>query len=152
MRVLALFTAIGILSLSGCGVPDGGDRKGAAAVSPAASSVALKLNAIVFPVGNELNFDGRVVRYEYIESAKGNLERYAIHSNNSMMSLEANTYQVLAKAGYLRRIRKEEPGTFVVNYVKKGAPTIIASFSEFLPKEPAMGARSKVIFTWKVPG
>lgn len=152
VKAFSIAMMVGALFLSGCGATEETAKKASAPTSNAVSGAALQFNKIIFPAGTELGFNGRLIRYEYIENAKGALQRFTLNSSDGMMELEGSTFSGLAKVGYTRRIRKEEAGVFVVNYVKKGSPVIVASYSEHVSKAPKSDMKSRVIFTWKVPG
>jgi len=114
------------------------------------SSVALPFDRVVFPGGSEVTFDGRLVRYDYIRKPKASFERFTVFSKEGMMGLEGNSFAELAKLGYMRRIRKEEAGLFVVNYQKKGSVTISAAYYEHSTEFPADNIRSKAVYSWRV--
>lgn len=114
------------------------------------SGAAPQFDKVIFPGGAEFNFDGRLVRYDYIRKPEASFERFTIFSREGLMSLDGAAFAELVKLGYTRRIRKEEAGLFVVNYQKKGSVTISAAYSEHSTKFPADNIRSKAVYTWRV--
>jgi len=149
MRTSTVFLMVFALLVAGCGPSTGNEPPRNASHVPA-SGTALQLDKVVFPGGREISFDGRIVRYEFIQNAKSSLERFTVYSRDGLMSLDGAAFAELAKGGYTRRIRKEEAGLFVVNYVKKGSVTITAAYSDFNTKFPADNIQSKAVFTWQV--
>ncbi|GEM_PF-863599 len=107
--------------------------------------VYLKLDSIDLGNGEILPFDGRLVRYDLLRNEKGTFDRYTLNSSREMMSFEVDTFWNLARKGYVRKVRRESANRYVVNYVLKGKPTIIADYRELTDK----GAKSRVTITRK---
>lgn len=136
--------------LAGC-EPTSVASGGAVSAEPIAGTALVK-DRIVFPAGIEVPINGRVFQYQLIQNAKGEFDRYIVHSSDGMMGVEGAVFASLAKLGYTRRIRKEVPGQFVVNYVKEGAATVIATFSDHSTKIVGDRTKSRAVFTWKIAG
>lgn len=113
---------------------------------------ALMKDRIFFPGGIEVPINGKIFQYQLIQNSKGEFDRYIVHSIDGMMGVDGKVYTHLAKLGYVRRIRKEVPGQLVVNYVKKGAVTIVATFSDHSTKILGDKTKSRAVFIWKVAG
>lgn len=104
---------------------------------------------IYFEDGTGIAFNGKVVREERFENGKGTYQRYVLEVPASLASLEGATFSVLAKAGYTRQVRKEEPSLFSVTYRKKGFPGILANYREL--KSSRNGKlRAQLVLTWRV--
>ena len=117
-----------------------------------ATGVGLVKDRVIFPDGVEVVFNGRIFQYQLQQNASGEFDRYIIHSADSLMGTEGAVFMSLAKAGYTRRIRTEVPGRFVVNYLKKGAATIVAAYSDHASKIAGDKTKARAIFTWKIAG
>jgi hypothetical protein len=142
--------AVCVVLLSGC--EPASVESGAAVSAEQIAGTALIKDRIIFPEGIEVPINGRVFQYQLIQNAKGEFERYIVHSTDGMMGMDGTVFASLAKLGYTRRIRKEVPGQLVVNYVKKGAVTIVATFSDHSTKVVGDKTKSRAVFTWKIAG
>ena len=150
MKGLISAIAVSAVLLSGCEPTP--VASGTASSVEQVTGIALVKDRIVFPEGIEVPVNGRVFQYQLIQNAKGEFDRYVVHSSDGMMGVDGAVFAGLAKLGYMRRIRKESPGQLVVNYVKKGGVTIVAIFSDHSVKISGDKTRSKAVFTWKIAG
>ncbi|MGG5872974.1 hypothetical protein [Pseudomonas peli] len=150
MKGFIFAVAVCAALLSGC-EPASSPSGAAPSLEPVAGTVLVK-NKVMFPEGIEVSFNGRIFQYQLVQNVKGEFDRYIVHSTDGMMGVEGAVFASLAKQGYTRRIRKEVPGQFVVNYVKKGAATIIATFSDHSTKAVGDKTKSRAVFTWKIAG
>lgn len=121
-------------------------------VQYASKDATLELNRIQLPDGSEISSVGRLFQYQFLQNERGEFDRYTIHSNDSLMSVEGSVFAQLAKAGYARRVRAETPGRFVVNYIKKGIAPVTATYTVHTVKAEGSAVKSQVIFTWKAAG
>ncbi|TBU81913.1 hypothetical protein DNK06_05170 [Pseudomonas daroniae] len=116
------------------------------------TGVSLAMDRVRLPEGNEVSFNGRIFQYQLLQNDRGEFDRYTIHSSDSLMAMEGAVFTQLARTGYTRRVRSEEPGRFVVNYLKPGSVTIIATYTDHAIKTAGATVKSRAIFTWKVAG
>lgn len=135
-----------LLVLSGCNeVP----REKPGSSAPQASPVHyLHKNAIYLPDGFGLEFSGWLRNYSLISNEKGNFDRYIFEFPDELMAIEGALYAVISKQGYVRRISKEQPGLFVVDYVKKGFSPISMSYEALQPSADSR-ARTRLRVSWK---
>lgn len=104
---------------------------------------------IYFADGTGVAFDGKVLREERLVNANGNFQRYVLQVPARLMALEAATFDVLVRAGYMRQVRKEEPPMFSVSYSKKGSPGILATYRELKPGKDGK-PRTQLVLTWRI--
>lgn len=135
-----------LLVLGGCNeVP----REKIESSAPQASRVQyLHKNAIYLPDGFGLEFSGWLRNYSLISNEKGNFDRYIFEFPDELMAIEGALYAVISKQGYVRRISKEQPGLFVVDYVKKGFSPISMSYEALQPSADSR-ARTRLRVSWK---
>ncbi|TBV08276.1 hypothetical protein [Phytopseudomonas dryadis] len=100
----------------------------------------------------EAPLNGRVVEGKIVQNGKDSFQRYTVHSQSSMMLIEADMFGVLVKKGYGRQIKKEGAGVFEVDYVKSGDVTISGQYSDFSSNPADDKAQSKAVFSWKISG
>ncbi len=108
-----------------------------------------KEGEIYFADGTGVAFDGKVLREERLENANGTFQRYVLQVPAGLMALEVSTFDVLARAGYVRQVRKEEPSLFSVSYSKKGSPGILAAYRELKPGKDGK-PRTQLVLTWRI--
>ena len=110
------------------------------------------MDRVRLPEGDEVSFNGRIFQYQLLQNDRGESDRYIIHSNDSLMAMEGAVFTQMARKGYTRRIRAEEPGRFVVNYLKPGSVTITATYTDHVVTTAGATVKSRVVLTWKVAG
>lgn len=108
----------------------------------------LHKNAIYLPDGFGLEFSGWLRNYSLISNEKGNFDRYTFEFPDELMAIEGALYAVIIKQGYVRRISKEQPGLFVVDYVKKGFSPITMSYEALQPSADSR-AKTRLLVSWK---
>jgi hypothetical protein len=106
-------------------------------------------SAVYFADGTGISFDGKILREAKLENARGVFQRYVLQVPADLTSLETSTFDVLARAGYVRKVRKEEPPLFAVSYLKKGSPTVIAAYKELKPVK-AGEPRTQLVLAWRI--
>ncbi|MPT17395.1 MAG: hypothetical protein E2579_06505 [Pseudomonas sp.] len=148
MKVLGSVLVMACVVLAGCGDSSAVGESEAVAVSEKASQNIFRKDSVVIDEGQALDIDGLIVRYDLIRNKKGVFDRYSIESGRTLMGLEAETYASLARLGYSRRVRQESTTRYVVNYFKKGAPTLVA---DYRAAEDMVGLQ-RLILTVKVDG
>ncbi|WP_095109645.1 hypothetical protein [Pseudomonas sp. Irchel 3E20] len=136
-----------LVSLTACSeAPEG--KADASAKQQTSATQAVHKNALYLPDGNALEVVGQLRSYTRIDEENGHLERYVFESSENLMSVEGAVYAALAKRGYVRKVRKEQAGLYVVSYMKKGSPSVTMSYEEVKPDTvPKVKTRLKV--TWK---
>jgi len=119
--------------------------------SPTASRVTASYfskNAIYLPDGAGIQFNGKLRSYALVENDKGKFDRYAFEFSEDIMAIEGAVFATLAKSGYQRKVRREDEKIYVVNYLKKGFPTITMSF-ERVPANKGMQTFTRLKVLWK---
>lgn len=140
-KVLALCA---VALLAGC---DANTQQNSASVPPVASNYFHK-NAIYFPDGVGLQFSGKLRRYELVENEKGKFDRYTFEFPEDMMAIEGAVFATLAKSGYQRKVRREDDRLYVVNYIKKGLPSVSMTY-ERVPAKNKVQAFTRLRVVWK---
>lgn len=142
MKKVLAFCAVALLS--GC---DSGTEQSSATVPPVAASYFHK-NTIYFPDGVGIQFDGKLRRYELVENEKGRFDRYTFEFPEDMMAIEGAVFATLAKSGYQRKVRREDDRLYVVNYIKKGMPSVSMTY-EWVPAKNKVQAFTRLRVVWK---
>ena len=145
MRNKALVLGV-LLLLGGCSEVSG-DKQATAAV-PVSNAQYLHKNAIYLPDGFGLEFSGWLRNYTLVINEKGSFDRYVFEFTDELMAIEGALYAVIGKQGYVRRLRKEQPGLLVVSYIKKGVNPVTMSY-ETLKPTPDSQAKTRLRVTWK---
>lgn len=114
--------------LAGCGEGSGSADQRPASTPQASQQGVLHKNAIHLPSGENLDVAGRLRSYNLLSNEQGDFDRYVFESPEDLMALEGQIYSTLAKRGYVRKIKSETPGLFVVRYAKRNAPSIMISY------------------------
>lgn len=148
MKVLGSVLVLACVVLAGCGDSTAVGGAETVAVDEKAPQDIFRKDSIVIGEGQSLDIDGRIVRYDLIRNDKGVFDRYTIESGRTLMGLEAEVYVSLVRLGYSRRVRQESAARYVVNYLKKGAPTLVADYRA----EEDMAGLQRLILTVKVDG
>ncbi len=143
-KALAVFV---VASLAACS-DSPSENIETSAVKQAAAAQHLQKNAVYLPDSKSLEIPGWLRSYDLLSNEKGEFDRYVFESSQEIMAVEGTVYASLAKLGYTRKIRKEQPGLFVVNYVKKGAIPVTFSY-ETLKPDAAIKAKTRFRVSWK---
>jgi hypothetical protein len=144
LLLLALTSAV----IVGCN--DGATPASPPANTPDASHAnTLYKNKIYLPDGTAITFTGYLINYSLTQNEKGSFEAYTFNFDSSLMNLEGSTYASLAKAGYLRKIHKEEPSLFLVSYIKKGFPPVNVNYKDLSEKSKGM-INTQARMAWKL--
>lgn len=118
-------------------------------VPPVRYANTLYKDTIYFPDGSGVTFSGYVASYALIQNDRGIYDRYMINFDQDIMEIEGAVYTSLAKSGYQRKVYKEEPGLFVVNYLKKDFAPVSFTYSDF--SEQSKGEiKTQVRVVWKL--
>lgn len=134
-----------VLLFAGC---DAGARKDGS-VSPEVPASYLYKDAVYFPDGQGLQFSGKLRRYELVENEKGQFDRYTFEFSEDIMPIEAAVFATLAKRGYQRKVRREDDGLFVVDYVMKNGVSVLMSFERVPAKNKDASAFTRLKVSWK---
>ncbi|WP_079202263.1 hypothetical protein [Pseudomonas sp. CC6-YY-74] len=148
MRVLGSVLVMVCIVLTGCGDSSAVGESENVAMDGQTSQNIFRKDSVVIGEGQSLGIDGRIVSYDLIRNDKGAFDRYAIESNRSLMGLEGEVYVSLVRLGYSRRVRQESAVRYVVNYLKKGAPALVADYRA----EEGMVGLQRLILTIKIDG
>lgn len=135
-----------LLLLGGCDEVSG--EKQISDLVPVSNAQYLHKNAIYLPDGYGLQFSGWLRNYSLTTNEKGSFDRYIFEFTDELMAIEGALYAVLGKQGYVRRVRKEQPGLLVVSYIKKGVSPVTMSY-ETLKLGPDSQAKTRLRVTWK---
>jgi len=115
---------------------------------PAETARYLHKNAVYFPDGEGLEFSGTLRRYDLVSNEKGEFDRYTFEFTDDIMAIEGTISAILIKRGYHRKVRREDDGFFVVNYVKKGFPPVSMNYERIHAKKGA-NAFTRLRVIWK---
>lgn len=147
-----IVVCVAALALAGCSEPAETTKSPVSQEKPAqitAPTPDKNQSSIYFVDGTGVSFSGKVIREEKLENSKGNFQRHVLQVPTELMFLESSTFAVLAKSGYTRKVRREEPPLFTVNYIKKGFPTVLAAYKELVPGKDGV-SRTQLVLTWRV--
>lgn len=132
-----------VLLLQGCWEPAVSEKTPMSVAVEPVSHFAL--NAIALEKGSALKVEGRIVRYDLLRNKRGEFDRYIIESPLQQMGLEGAVFWELARKGYVRKVRKDEAGRYMVNYVLNGQATLSAEYRAWNEN----GAKSRLVITRK---
>ncbi len=138
---------LGVLLLLG-GCNEGAGEKQAGAPVQATGAQYLHKNAIYLPDGFGLEFSGWLRNYSLTTNEKGSFDRYIFEFSDELMAIEGALYAAIGKQGYVRLVRKEEPGQLIVSYIKKGVSPITMSYETLQPSANSQ-AKTRLRITWK---
>lgn len=134
------------LALTGCG-----EEKPTANTSSANSTNQQEIAAelakgnVKVADGTVLSFPNSTITSKITQNSLGKYQRYSITTSQDIMKIEGEVFSTLAKAGYVRTVKKEEAGLYSVQYAKKGYPAMGANYTTL-----SDGSKSELTMHWKI--
>lgn len=146
LKKLMLICALAIMVA--CTDSTSGDAPAVKVKVEKVSAQFLHKDAVYLPGGQALGIEGRLIRYDFVSNDKGAFDRYTFESKKEVMSLEGAIYANLARYGYSRKVRKEQPGFYQVTYTKKSA-TPLTFIYESQQGDSEVQAITRIRISWK---
>lgn len=147
-----LVTLITTLTLLGCSDPGETPPPAASQKNTDQSKITIQNDdkaTVYFSDGSGILFSAHSSNEEILEGKNGRFQRYILQIAAEIMILEQSTFDALEKSGYTRRILKNEPPIYTVNYIKPGHPTILATYKKLSLRKGGT-PNTQLVLTWRI--